>query len=127
MDFLDITMTKDKQTLTGKYYKKYPNFPNDFCEVFNYEYVDTSSKSFQRIFGNVTENNATITTIKTKNSIDFKVESFILLQNNKFYQILEVGEDYQSVNREVYRYVNKVSGIEKTLRLTEIDNPYQIK
>ena len=126
MDFLSFSQEHEQDASNGFYYEQLPDSPEFSGVQFGYEYINPFSKSFKRIFSNVTDNNDTMTAIKTKSSLEFKVGGYIRLQNRKLYQIEEVMEDYEKVVKSVFRAFYKVTGVIKTIRLIEVENPFEL-
>jgi hypothetical protein len=62
-------------------------------------------------------------TIKTSTPILYRDNAFVVLQDGRMYIILSVVQDTHSANREAYRVLTDVAGIDYVMRLQEVDNP----
>jgi hypothetical protein len=126
MDFLDLLNGKFDKTLEGAWYlKNQPNI-NDSGKPFDYEIIDGNSRSYQMLFGNV-QGASNIATIKTNEPYEWRENTFVVLQDGKLYSIESIREDLGKVDKEAYRLLKDVVGVEYVLRLIEIDNPYNLK
>ena len=124
-DFLDLLNGKFDKTLEGTWYQK--NQPTtEGGLLFDYEIIDGKSKSYQMLFGNV-EGTSNITTIKTNDPYEWRENTFVVLQDGKLYTIESIREDLGKVDKEAFRLLKDVVGVEYVLRLLEIDNPYNLK
>lgn len=126
-DLLDIFAGKFNNTFTGSYYEKMPDSPDITGVAFDYEHIDPNEWHYQRMFSNVTANQAASTAIKTNDNLNFKAGAFMALQNGKFYEIVSVQEDYQSAEKEVFRYLAIAPGVDFVIRLIEKDNPWGLQ
>ena len=141
MDFLDICMGKYFQTHTGRFFKSLPNnsFINpesdsdklyeiestDAIDV-DYEYVDPTEWHYKNLLGNLTESKAANATIKTKEQIPYNPRSYFLLDDGRLCLITSVTQDTQAAQREAARLFPVPLGTEYVLRLTEIENPWEL-
>ncbi len=141
MDFLDICIGKYFQTHTGRYFKCLPNNTyidpdNDSDKLYeventnaiyvDYEYVDPTEWHYKNLLGNLTETSAANATIKTKEPITFSPRSYFLLDDGRLCQVTSVTQDTSAAQREAARLFPVPLGTEYVLRLTQVENPWEI-
>jgi hypothetical protein len=123
MDLLDLQTGKYFKTFTGSYYERYPETQNDAGVPFDYEFVDTTEWHYQKLLTNLVVNGVATATIKTNNPQRYRDNAFVVLQDGRMYVIIQVIQDTHSANKEAYRVLTDVAGIDYVLRLSEVDNP----
>lgn len=136
MNFLDIIKGGADETYTGgQYYSELPSAaipgdedfePQSAPEIFNYEYVDLTSRRYARIFGNVVTVDGATTCIKTRSDISFAPDGYVALRDGYLYQIMDVGIDTRSAPKEAARFLLAPTGAEKVLRLNRIEDAWGI-
>lgn len=126
-DLLDLYIGKFNQTAQASYYAKMPNNHTDNGITFDYEYVDRTAYRYQKLFSNVTVNNAASTSIKTRDSLDYKINGYVVLNDGKMYVISAVMKDYSPVSKQAFRGLGAVAGCEYVLDLIEKGNPWGLK
>ena len=128
IDLLTIFEGRYFQTETGTYYPEYPESPEVAGMPFDYEHINPQEKRYQMLFANVSNNNAIVTAIKTKEPLQWDIDKgFIALQDGTFYSIESVSKDYQSASKEAFRYLADVAGVEYALRLVSQANPFNLR
>lgn len=118
-DALDLLHGRVNYVFTGSHYPTQPNTPDDEHADFDYEYVDPTEWHYQKLFGNILNNDGATTTIKTNDDMSRKVDQYVALQDNKLYKVVSVMKDYQSANREVFRFLKDAPQIDFVVRLIE--------
>ena len=126
IDLLTILQGKYDKTLEGTWYQKNQPTAQDAGQPFDYEIADPKSRAYQMMFSNM-EGSANILATKTNDPYEWKEKTFVVLQDGKLYIIESIREDMEEVNKEAYRVLKDVVGIEYVLRLLEVDNPYKLK
>lgn len=126
-DALDIMNPKAKFTATAKYYKERPDSPDVGAQIFNYEYVDTVSRTYRRLFGNIQSFDAGETAIKTNDQVEYAVNGIVITQDGQMYKILQVAKDYNETPSQVMRLFGTPVSVTYVLRLITIKNPWEIK
>ena len=137
MNFLDIISGRASQTYTGaRYYETMPiadvyagseyEAAQNAGKLFDYEYIDVTSRRYAKVFGNVISTNATQTAIMTKSDINFVPNSYVALKDGNLYQISEVGIDARNAPKEAARFLLSPVGTEKVLRLKRIADAWCI-
>jgi predicted phosphatase len=126
LDFLDIINGKIDKTLEGTWYQKNQPSPQDAGQPFDYEIIDPKSRSYQMLIGNLS-GTGNVLVIKTNDPYEWKEKTFVALQDERLYIIESIREDLENVNKEAFRLLKDVIGIEYILRLIEVDNPYGLK
>lgn len=124
-DALDLMRGKAAFTFTGSHYKALPGAQNDEHADFDYEYVDPTEWHFQKLFGNLINNDGATTTIRSNDDLDWRVGEYAELQDGKLYRVNNVMKDYQTGSREVYRFLKDAPQVDFVLRLVEVDNAWQ--
>ena len=135
MNMLDILAGRAGKTFFGgKYYAEMPDpsIPGDegFTtgngpQLFDYEYVDKSSRRYTKIFGNTVSTDATVTAISTRSPIDFAPNAYVALRDGNLYLIEEVGTD-NSERKEAAMYLITPVAREKVLRITKVADVWGI-
>lgn len=128
MDFLsEMCAIKDKEYLTGTYYKRVPVVPSDGGESFSYEVLDPHTREYRTIMNNLLvegRNGA----IKTRSAIKFKEKGYIVTQDGQFWQITAITENVQSDrSKQALRFFTETAQTEKTIRLIGKDNPWGLE
>lgn len=125
-DIRSLLQKRAEQTLTGTYYEEQPQSPADGGVTFQYEYVNPSSWTFRRLFGNVVGNQFSITAIKTVSPLAWRVSSYVVTQDGRLYSILQVERDLASVGKQAQRFFCDPAGVSYVLRLMEVENPWEV-
>lgn len=126
-DLLTILQGRATQTETGTYYEEFPSEPSVAGVPFDYEHINPQERRYQMLFGNVSNNEGIITAIKTKDPLKWNIDTgYIALQDGTFYSIESVIKDYQSANKEAFRLLADVAGVEYVLRLVSQANPLKL-
>ena len=94
--------------------------------IFDYEAVDVTEWRYQQLIGNLIVTDAANTTVKTRSSVKFAPNTYVALQDGNLYLITSVTEDPRSVPKEAARIMVFPVGLEKVLRLKQIDDPWGI-
>lgn len=126
IDLLTILQGKYDKTLEGTWYQKNQPTVQDAGQPFDYEIIDPRSRAYQMMFSNI-EGTAGVMTIKTNDPYEWKEKTFVVLQDERLYIIESIREDLGKVDKEAYRLLKDVVGVEYALRLIEVDNPYGLK
>jgi hypothetical protein len=126
IDLLDIFNGTYEKTFVGTYYEKMPTEETNGVR-FDYEYQEPKEKHYQMMFGNVQGSEAYSTAIKTKDAKEWKINSYIALQDGTFYTIVSVSKDNQSGNKEQARFLSALTDINYIVRLQEKDNPFRLR
>lgn len=125
-DIRSLLQKRAEQTLTGTFYEARPQTPEDGGAAFHYEYVNPSSWTFRRLFGNVVGNQFSLTAVKTVTPLPWRVSSFVLTQDGRLYSILQVERDLASVGKQAQRFFCDPAGVSYVLRLMEVENPWEV-
>lgn len=124
-DILNLLNPKSKFPCEGKYYKERPISPDNGAAMFNYSYVSTYSNTYRRLFANI-QGVEGQTVIRTDDQFNFKVHGYIVTQDGKTFEILQVEKDYQAAQQQAMRLFGTPVSTEYVLRLMKIDNPWGI-
>lgn len=125
-DIRSLLQKRAEQTLTGTYYEEQPQSPADGGVAFQYEYVNPSSWTFRRLFGNVVGNQFSITAIKTVSPLAWRVSSYVGTQDGRLYTVLQVERDIAGAGKQAQRLFCDPAGVSYVLRLAEVENPWGI-
>lgn len=135
-DLMDILTGRAEKVCTGKYFDKAPiitELKGDKATttytdavVFEYEHLDPKSRTYRMLFGNLFGGQAWSATIKTNSNIDFKVNGYVRLQDGNIYTIVSVDRELQSASSQAFRYFKEPAGVEKVIRLTQVENPFEL-
>ena len=127
MDLLDLITVRTEEVLTGTYYKDFPETPQDIGIEFNYDVVDDSDRSYFKVLDTLQTVQA-IQTIKTHDLDDIKVNSYIVTQDGKMWQIRGAVERViNEHNKQALRWQKRTAATEYVIRLVAIENPWGIK
>lgn len=128
MDFFSEFMAvKDRQFLSGKYYKVYPQNYTDCAEEFSYEEIDPKDRTYSKLLSNLQTDGATFT-IKTKTPLDYAVKGYVLAQDGTMYQIAGVVKKTQQDDTEnALRLFRETNQTEWVIRLLMVENPMELK
>lgn len=121
-DALDLMRGKAAFTFTGSHYKTLPGAPDDDHADFDYEYVDPTEWHYQKLFGNMLNNDGATTTIRSNDDLGWKIGQYVELQDEKLYKVENVMKDYQTGSREVFRFLKDAPQIDYVVRLLEVDD-----
>ena len=124
-DILDLLNPKPLFVSIGRFYKEMPANSDDSGEAFNYIYVNRYSNTYRRLFGNIQGTEAQ-TVIRTDDQCGFNVHNYVLTQDGKLFEIMQVETDYQAPPQQSMRLFGTPVSTEYYLRLIEIDNPWGI-
>ena len=125
-DILDIMNPRQRFTATASYYSEPVNGPEVGGKQFNYEYVDPVNYTYRRLFGNI-QGEAGETAIRTDDQLDYKENGIVITQDGQAFKILQVGKDYQSTPKQVFRLLGSPVSTEYLLRLVAIENPWRVQ
>lgn len=125
-DIRSLLQKRAEQTLTGTFYETRPQTPTDSGAMFRYEYVNPSSWTFRRLFGNVVGNQFSLTAIKTVTPLPWRVSSFVVTHDGRLYSVLQVERDLSSVGKQAQRLFCDPAGVSYVLRLMEVENPWEV-
>lgn len=124
-DILDIMNPHAQFTLSGRYYSKRPDGPEDGAQLFNYEYVDPSSRQWRTIFSNI-QGSADETAVRSGDQLSFKESTGIIcLQDGKWYKIVSKMTDYQSAPKQAFRVLPVPVGTQYIIRLLSVKMPWE--
>ncbi|MBO7214004.1 MAG: hypothetical protein J6V66_00755 [Clostridia bacterium] len=127
MDFLDSMKIMDEEVLTGTYFEQIPETPKDKGVFFEYDIVDESDKSYARLLNNI-QTEETFQTIKTDDSIDFKVKGYVVTQDGLLWQIAGIIKRLKhDGNKEALRIIKETIQTSRIIRLTQVENPWELR
>lgn len=126
-DFLDMETVRDEDYMEGSFYKRRPKTPNDYAVPFVYSEIDSKSRSYYKILQQLKSDQGTYT-IKTRDNVGWKVNSYIVAQDGTMYQVV----DYRKImtpqsNKEALRVVKQSNSTEFVVRLLEVENPWGLQ
>lgn len=124
--YLEWLAPKDDQFMTGYYYERRPVSPEDGRKVFRYSRLDPYTRAFDTELGQMRLDRSTYS-LKTKSSLNWKPKGYISTQDGRFFQIVEFSENNQPKgSEEALRLFKRAVQSEYTIRLIEVDNPWEI-
>lgn len=122
-DLLSLLQGKGEKTLTGTYY---PKATATDSATFDYEIIEGNSKRYEMIIGNLrAEGNSLV--ISTRDNIEWKIKSYVVLENGKMYIIESIREDLQNVEKNTYRLHNNSYDMDFVISLIETENVWGLK
>lgn len=127
MGLTDVMTLHEEEVLTGTFYSRIPETPQDVGEKFHYDIVDESDKSYSRLLDNIKDDRA-ILTIKTDDKIDFNTTGYVVTQDGLFWQITGVlTKVINNTTKEALRMLKETVQTAKFIRLLNYDNPWELK
>lgn len=125
MDIFDFLTAKNDNVYTGSYYSRRPKTTSDVAQEFNYDLVDDHTKDKANVL-NALETDSERLTIKTVDTLRFKVKGYVATQEGDFWQIESITtrpiEEFKESNR-LFKNLKK----ETTLRLVKVENPWELR
>ncbi len=126
-DYLDLLAPKGEEVLHGTYYDRRPITPQTSGVRFAYDIIDEPRSSYTNLLGTL---NTTISyqTIKTNDLCGFKIKGYCVTQDGGLWQIQEIVKRLVSKKtKQALRIMNNTIDTEYVLRMTEVDNPWELK
>lgn len=132
MSVLNFLKLRDDEYMTGYYYDFKPDPTHTIEEqleegrkVFRYSKAENQRKNYDT-FMNMRSDSATYA-IKTSDDCGFKIGGYVSTQNGLFWIIQEIILDEQvDGNEEAFMMWKKPIKTEFLLRLSRVDNPWEI-
>ena len=124
-DILDILNPKTRFTATANYYPEPVNCTEVVALQFNYEYVNSFSNTYRRLFANI-QGVAGEVAIRTDDQIAYEINGIVITQDSQAFKIIQVEKDYQAANKQAMRVLGTPISTEYVLRLVSVDNPWGI-
>ena len=126
LDLISLLQGKYEKALVGTYYKELPLSSEKVGVKFDYEITEQCESKNQMLLGNIASQSKSVT-VKTNDSLDFKVKGYVALDDGSFYVIESIKENTEKANAEALRLLNSTVCTEYELKLTEHDNPWGLK
>lgn len=126
-DYLDLLAPKGEEVLTGTYYPRRPLTPQDAGTKFAYDILDEPRSAYNNLLGTL---NTTVSyqTIKTNDLCGFKIKGYCVTQDGGLWQIQEIVKRLVSKKtKQALRIIHDTIDTEYVLRMTEVDNPWELK
>ena len=126
-DFLNFLVVKDEEVLSGTYYDRIPETPQDVGIYFTYDIVNEHDKSYSTILNNIKTDRGTAT-IKTNDECGFRIDGYLTTQEGTLWQITGLGKQLvKPENKQALRLLKETAETEYILRLIEVENPWELK
>lgn len=127
MDWLDIANPKARFTASATYYEETVDDPSDGGQKFQYEYVNPFSNTYRRLFGNIqsTEGEGECT-IRTDNQVKFKTSAYVILQDGRTFQIVQVEQDFAPASKQAMRILAVPASVQYVIRMVRVPNPWGV-
>lgn len=126
-DALDILNPRNKFTAEGKFWTERPDTADQAGQTFTFEYVDTFSKTFRRLFGNIQSFEAGEVAIRTNDTLDYSPNGYFMTQDGMLFRIIQVMKDYQASSKQALRFLGTPLGTEYVIRAVAVPNPWGAK
>lgn len=126
-DLLDVLQGRYNYVFTGTHFSARPTDIDAEGAYFDYESVDPTEWHYQKLFGNLLNNDGSTTTIKSNDDMAWAVGQYVALQDDKLFKISSVLKDYRAANKETFRFLKNVPQTDYVIRLVEVDNPWGVK
>lgn len=133
MSLLDILHDQKDEVLHGVIYKRLPKLENGNNlttdtrgQSFGYDIVNDSDSNYANLL-NTIEAPITIMTIKTSDKIDIEIGYKVKSQDGRLWEVSGfVTKLYTERTKQTLRQLKKTVNEEKIIRLTEINNPWEL-
>lgn len=126
-DSLDLFTPRSRFTATGKYWAERPDSADDGGTAFHYEYVDTASRTYRRLFANIQSFEAGEVAIRTNDMLPFSNKGYFMTADGDLYRIIQVQKDFQTAPKQAMRMLGTPLGTEYVIRATREPNPWSVK
>ena len=126
-DSLDLFTPRSRFTATGKFWTERPDSADEGGTAFNYEYVDTSTRAYRRLFSNMQSFEAGEVAIRTNDLLPWKAKCYFMTADGALYRILEVQKDRRAAPKQAMRLLGTPLGTEFVIRAVNVENPWGAK
>ena len=127
MDLLDCLVVKDREELSGTYYKRRPKAVTDNGILFQYEIVNESDSNYAKLLDSI-KTVQSVQTIKTNDLCGFKIDGYICTQDGSLWVITGMIEKPATEgNRGALRFLKRAIEAEYIIRLMKVQNPWGLK
>ena len=127
MGLTDVLKLHFEERLSATYYPIIPETPKDGGEFFHYDIINESDRAYATMLENI-KTDRTVMTIKTDDKIEFKTTGYIATQDGLFWQIDGIIKAVKHENtKEALRFLKETVQTAYIMRLTEVDNPWELK
>ena len=121
-DLLTLLQGKAELAYSGIYFEKLPTTPDVVGERFDYQIITAEEKHYQMLTGNISASENLSIYIKTNDPLNWRINGYILLQDNTLYTIETCQGDYAMASKPSARYVREILGKEYFMRLIQVEN-----
>lgn len=127
-DFIDMIIDTKDEYMTGYYY------PSRFIEndttgrvTFKYKQADPNASFFSTLLNNLRADRATYA-IKTNDLCGFKIGGYVVTQNGKIWEIVEIitNEEVETSNN-VLRWFKTAKNAETYIRMLQVNDLYTVR
>lgn len=126
-DSLDLFTPRSRFTATGKFWTERPDSADEGGTEFNYEYVDTSTRAYRRLYANYQSFEAGEVAIRTNDLLPWNAKCYFMTAEGALYRILDVQKDYQAAPKQAMRLLGTPFGTEFVIRAVNVENPWGAK
>lgn len=126
-DALYILLPRSRFTATGKFWTERPDSADEGGTAFNYEYVDTSTRAYRRLYANYQSFEAGEVAIRTNDLLPWNAKCYFMTAEGALYRILDVQKDYQAAPKQALRLLGTPLGTEFVIRAVNVENPWSAK
>lgn len=126
-DSLDLFTPRSRFTATGKFWTERPDSADEGGTAFNYEYVDTSTRAYRRLYANYQSFEAGEVAIRTNDLLPWNAKCYFMTAEGALYRILDVQKDYQAAPKQAMRLLGTPLGTEFVIRAVNVENPWGAK
>ncbi len=126
-DSLDLFTPRSRFTATGKFWAERPDSADEGGTAFHYEYVDTASRTYRRLFANIQSFEAGEVAIRTNDLLPFTNKGYFMTADGDLYRIIQVQKDYQAASKQALRLFGTPIGTEFVIRAVNVLNPWGVR
>ena len=127
-DALDILNPRKQFTATATYWDDRPDSVQDGGgKQFSFEYINPYSRTFKVAFGAMQVLHEGETAIRTNDDVGMRIGGFIMLQDGRLYNVLEVATDFQTANKQALRFLGVPLGTQYVVRMVSVQNDWNAR
>lgn len=123
-DSLDLFTPRSRFTAQGTYWTSRPDSADTGGAKFSYEYVDPSTRRYQRLFGNFQSFEAGEIAVRTNDILPYDAKGYFMTADGELYRVLQAQKDYSAAPKQAMRMLGTPLGTEYVIRAVKVQNPW---
>lgn len=126
-DSLNLFTPRSRFTAIGTFWTSRPDSADMGGIKFTYEYVDTSTRAYRRLFSNMQSFEAGEVAIRTNDLLPWDAKCYFMTADGQLYRILQVQKDFSVAPKQALRMLSTPLGTEYVIRAVNVENPWGAK